>query len=249
MRLLVSVRSALEVAPAVAGGADIIDAKEPAHGSLGPVSPQELRRIVSQLPPGMPLSVALGDPGDAAGVIADIDQLGRGSSQRECYVKLGSAGHRGAAPRVLARAVAAAARTALAPRVVAVAYADSARADALDRFEVLRMASEAGAHGVLLDTYIKDGIDLFGHADPGAVAEWSAAARQRGLLVAIAGSLSARAISPLDLPADIVGVRGAVCEGGREGTVSEALVRRIKSALTSSPTAIPLPDPPSVMVL
>ena len=35
MRLLVSVRSAAEVGPALAGGADIIDAKEPGRGSLG----------------------------------------------------------------------------------------------------------------------------------------------------------------------------------------------------------------------
>ena len=35
MRLLVSVRSAAEVRPALAGGADIIDAKEPSLGSLG----------------------------------------------------------------------------------------------------------------------------------------------------------------------------------------------------------------------
>jgi uncharacterized protein (UPF0264 family) len=249
MRLLVSVRSAVEVAPAVAGGTDIIDAKEPARGSLGPVDPAVLRSIVSKLPAGMPLSVALGDPGDAAAVIADIDRLDRASPQRECYVKLGSAGQRAAAPRVLARAVAAAARTALSPRVVAVAYADSGRADALDRFEVLQMASEAGADGVLLDTYMKDGTDLFGHADPAAVAEWAAAARQRGLLVAIAGSLSARALSLLDLPADIVGVRGAACEGGREGSVSETLVRRIKSALSSSRIAFPGSDPAPVMVL
>ena len=38
MQLLVSVRSAVEVAPALAGGADIIDAKEPDRGSLGAVS-------------------------------------------------------------------------------------------------------------------------------------------------------------------------------------------------------------------
>ena len=35
MRLLVSVRSAEEVSAALAGGADIIDAKEPERGSLG----------------------------------------------------------------------------------------------------------------------------------------------------------------------------------------------------------------------
>ena len=47
MRLLVSVRAAAEVAPALAGGADIIDAKEPARGSLGAVSPTRLREIAA----------------------------------------------------------------------------------------------------------------------------------------------------------------------------------------------------------
>jgi uncharacterized protein (UPF0264 family) len=61
MRLLVSVRSAEEVAPALAGGADIIDAKEPELGSLGPVAPERLRAIVTQLPEETELSVALGD--------------------------------------------------------------------------------------------------------------------------------------------------------------------------------------------
>ena len=44
MRLLVSVRSADEVAAAMAGGADIIDAKEPARGSLGAVDAATLAR-------------------------------------------------------------------------------------------------------------------------------------------------------------------------------------------------------------
>src|SRR4051812_47948913 len=42
MELLVSVRSAKEVEAALAGGADIIDAKEPSRGSLGAVSPKVL---------------------------------------------------------------------------------------------------------------------------------------------------------------------------------------------------------------
>ena len=61
MRLLVSVRAGHEVAAALAGGADIIDAKEPARGSLGPVAPEVLRAISARVPESVPLSVALGD--------------------------------------------------------------------------------------------------------------------------------------------------------------------------------------------
>ena len=58
MRLLVSVRSAAEVGAAVAGGADIVDAKEPATGSLGAVSRRVLREIALGLPADVPLSIA-----------------------------------------------------------------------------------------------------------------------------------------------------------------------------------------------
>jgi (5-formylfuran-3-yl)methyl phosphate synthase len=61
MRLLVSVRSASEVGAALAGGADIIDAKEPRHGSLGAVSRRTLASITAVVPPECPLSIALGD--------------------------------------------------------------------------------------------------------------------------------------------------------------------------------------------
>ena len=47
MRLLVSVRSEEEARAALAGGADIIDAKEPSRGALGAVEIGVLREIVS----------------------------------------------------------------------------------------------------------------------------------------------------------------------------------------------------------
>ena len=62
MQLLVSVRSAEEVGPALEGGADIIDAKEPDRGSLGPVVGCDARRDIRRVPPeNQPVSVALGD--------------------------------------------------------------------------------------------------------------------------------------------------------------------------------------------
>ena len=49
MQLLVSVRSAEEAAAALAGGADLIDAKDPAAGPLGPVSLERFREIVVEV--------------------------------------------------------------------------------------------------------------------------------------------------------------------------------------------------------
>src|SRR5262245_51567751 len=61
MQLLVSVSSAEEVRAAIDGGADIIDAKDPALGPLGAVSPDALRRIHAATEGTLTLSAALGD--------------------------------------------------------------------------------------------------------------------------------------------------------------------------------------------
>jgi uncharacterized protein (UPF0264 family) len=235
MRLLVSVRSALEVAPAVAGGAEIVDAKEPSAGSLGAVSLPALRAIARRLPPGMPLSVALGDPADVAAVaraIASLDELE--PRPVEAYVKLGlaAAGDLAGARALVAGALESAGRSTLRPAVIVVAYADHERAGTPAPWIVSRLAASVGARGVLLDTYLKDGRDLFRHIGEAELAEWIADARGAGLLVALAGSLSVDGVRrAADLPAHIVGVRGAACDGGREGHVTEERVRALESVL------------------
>jgi uncharacterized protein (UPF0264 family) len=235
MRLLVSVRSAAEVAPAVAGGAEIIDAKEPSLGSLGAVSAATLRAIVLALPSALPLSVALGDPADAASVTEAFAPLaGVAPHARETYVKLGLASVRDVtgAEAVIAAALEAASRAPARPAVIVVAYADHAAAGAPPRDVVSRLAAAAGAHGVLLDTWMKDGRDLFHHVGPSELRRWVVDAKREGLLVALAGSLSAEGLQHVaELPADVVGVRGAACAGGREGAVSEERVRRLRSRL------------------
>jgi len=60
-RLLVSVRSVAEARSALAGGAEVIDVKEPSRGPLGRADVavwQAIRRVV---PPEVSLSVALGE--------------------------------------------------------------------------------------------------------------------------------------------------------------------------------------------
>jgi (5-formylfuran-3-yl)methyl phosphate synthase len=238
MRLLVSVRSAPEVDRAVAGGAEIVDAKEPSLGSLGAVSGATLREIARRVPSGVPLSIALGDPATAAAVadaIAAVDcAVPRGG---EIYVKLGLAGacDAHAARELLAAAVSAAARAASRPAVIAVAYADHEAADAPARELIGQAAARAGARGVLLDTHEKDGRDLFEHVGERELRRWVDDVRGAGLLVALAGSLSVEGVRRVAvLPADIVGVRGAACDGGREGEVAEERVRALRSVLGRS---------------
>lgn len=236
MRLLVSVRSAAEVAAALSGGADIVDAKEPARGSLGTVSGPVLREISRSVPPAVPLSIALGEIADEAGFEAAMAVLG-GLSARSSriYIKIGLSAAGDGAEAMLGAAVARAARSPLRPAVVAVAYGDHIAARAPAPGAVTRMAISAGADGVLLDTWGKDGRDLFHHLPEPAVREWAAEARTAGLLVALAGSLSVAGVrAAAELPADIVGVRGAACAGGREGVVAEHLVARLKVALAGT---------------
>ena len=234
MRLLVSVRSAGEVEAAVEGGAEIIDAKEPSQGSLGAVDPVELARIASAVPDGMPLSVALGDH-STPGAARDAFELIRAIPHRptELYVKIGFSGlAEGTTVRaVLEAAVAAARGSALEPEVIAVAYADHQLAGTVHRHTIVDAAAEAGARGVLLDTWSKDGRGLFAWDSPTDIRQWLAEARRRRLLTALAGSLAVdqidlvRAIGP-----DVLGVRGAACESGRNGTVSARLVRQLAVA-------------------
>jgi uncharacterized protein (UPF0264 family) len=239
MRLLVSVRSAAEVGPAVSGGAEIVDAKEPSAGSLGAVTPAVLAAIAFALPRHIPLSVALGDPADdgtAAGSVSSaLEALdGVGPRAGAVYVKLGLAST--SCPSTARRLVDGAMGAVWDSRasLVVVAYADHEAADAPAPGVVSRMAADAGAHGVLLDTWRKDGRDLLQHMAPAALCEWIVAAKEAGLLVALAGSLDAdgvRAVTPL--PADVVGVRGAACDGGREGVLLEERVRALRRALAS----------------
>jgi uncharacterized protein (UPF0264 family) len=239
MRLLVSVRSAAEVGAALAGGADIVDAKEPGAGSLGAVSGRVLREIALSVPTGVPLSIALGEPKDVVALQAAMAVL-HGLTPRlsRAYVKIGLSAAGDGAEALLSALVALASRTPIRPSVVAVAYADYLAAGVPAPGTVARLAAAAGADGVLLDTWGKDGGDLFHHLAEPALGAWIGQVRAAGLLVALAGSLSVKGVRAVaELPADIVGVRGAACIGGRTGVVSGERVAELKAALSQGVAA------------
>ena len=240
MRLLVSVRAGEEVAAALAGGADIIDAKEPARGSLGPVSPEVLLAIAARVPESVALSAALGDftaPDAVRRAVAAAEVPGR---RAPTYVKLGFAGERSeaAVTSLVAAALDAAVATRVQAVVVPVAYADHESAASPAPEEVLRAATAAGARALLVDTYMKDGRGLLDRIDLERLRALSAQARSSGLLLAIAGSLDLATLDHVTGIADVIGVRRAACRGGRVGSVVVALVRRIRDRLPGGLTLL-----------
>jgi (5-formylfuran-3-yl)methyl phosphate synthase len=229
VQLLVSVRDASEAAMAVAGQADIVDAKEPAQGALGPVSAPVLAAIRSAVPRSIPLSAALGDIGSGADLVQALDLV----QVELSFVKFGFAGVDD--PRLLqgllTEAVGMAGTRPGSPAVIAVAYADWRTTGGLPPELFPALADAAGAKGLLLDTACKDQAlgALITPAELGALGAELAA---RGLGYALGGSLTVA-----DLPlaaaagAGIVGVRGAVCIGGRTGRVSVERVAALARAV------------------
>ncbi len=239
MQLLVSVKSAAEVGPALAGGADIIDAKEPDRGSLGPVSAWTLREMLERLPSNRSFSVALGDFAIDADVVAAITSLSLPSRVGPTFLKLGFAGVQSPelVSRLLSTAVEIAAGLRSAPLIVAVAYADAARAGTLPPEVICRLAHRAGAAGFLLDTCIKDGAGLLRWIDISSLARLVSAARREALLTGVAGALGLDDVELVTrADPDVLGVRGSACEGGRGGKISTTRVRELRERLGHGPS-------------
>jgi (5-formylfuran-3-yl)methyl phosphate synthase len=237
VRLLVSVRSGNEVPAALAGGADIIDAKEPRRGSLGPVSPVVLSEIVEAVPGACPLSIALGDVASALQVEDLIAALPLKPRTAPVYLKLGfaSLASADAIAQLLRAAVVTGSRHVSRPFVIGVAYADAPHAGTAAVEAIFEAAVEAKCAGVLLDTYRKNGNGLFSFVSQDQLARWLGCARAAGLLSALAGSLAVSDIRRIStLNPDVIGVRGAACDGGRDGVVSQSRVAAIRSLIPSS---------------
>jgi len=231
VRLLVSVRSAAEARLAHAGGAGIIDAKEPGRGPLGQVDPAVLAEIRAAVPAGNPISAAMGDvstPDGIARAFADVTVAVR-------FVKLGFRGvaDRGAVESLLRDAVRRADGHEGRPRVIAVAYGDHARAESLPPGAIGEIAQAVGAGGLLIDTCVKDALSLFDFVPAPVLAGIGRSLAADELEFALAGNLAAdRVPMAFEAGATIFGVRGAACESNqRTAGIVEARVRELAESI------------------
>jgi uncharacterized protein (UPF0264 family) len=240
MKLLVSVVDVGEARDAAAAGADIVDVKNPAEGSLGAPSPAVIEDVRAAVPAELPVSAAIGDmpnlPGTAALAAAGAARSG------VTFVKVGLWGVSTEGEAVaLLRAVRDGVAGVSGAAVVAAAYADARRvAHAPLAPELLaRVACAAGVGVCLLDTAVKDGRGLLDWLSPDALTSLVADAHAAGLEMALAGALRAE-----DLPvvaatgADIAGVRSAACcDDRRSGPLKAARVRALRAACAATPRA------------
>src|SRR5207245_8473188 len=197
------------------------------------------RRTAGAARAARPVTSALGEAKEAPGVM----RRARAASRRRlAFVNLGFAG---VPSGTRARWVAAAVVRHLAPptRLVLVAYADWERVGSLSLRRLIAIAAAVGAAGVLLDTARK-AAPLFALEAPEAVEAWVATVHAAGLFAALAGSLMDSDIATAgELGADVVGVRGAACIGGRLGRVSPERVATLV-ALTRAASGVPALAPP-----
>lgn len=216
--LLVSVRDAVEAQAALAGGADLIDVKEPLRGALGYADPSIWREIQQAIGGRVPLSAALGE------LLADPVAKLAPQTTGLAFAKLGLAGC-GSRPDWRQRWTAALNLLPATVAPVAVAYADTRNANAPSPTEILSAAIAHGVRTLLIDTYDKRGGSLLDHLPLPELGHFIAAAKQRTIQVVLAGSLTLEMLPQLlPLAPRYVAVRGAVCRGSRTGRIDPALV-------------------------
>ena len=237
--LLVSVRNASEALAALAGGAQVIDVKEPDRGPLGPADVAAVAAVVRAVKGRVLVTAAMGELTDL--MAARHEPIPAGVS----LFKIGLAGCRSLpnwrshwrdAIAALAdpscREGTGAARLA-AP--TAVVYADWRSASAPEPDDVLNAAVAAGCPALLVDTWDKSTGSLFHRWPVDQVGRFLQSARSHGLLVVLAGSLVHETfMAAASLGPDLVGVRTAACDGGRRGTVSADRVRALQQAIRAA---------------
>ena len=228
--LLVSVRDVAETQAALAGGAALIDIKEPGRGALGRADNAVIQEVVASVAGQCPVSAALGEWVDDSAPIAAAGLT---------YVKWGLAGcqrqpnwrrHLG---RYLERRE--------RPQLVLVAYADWQCAQAPAVEEVFALARDHPGSVMLLDTHCKDGNNVIRKERP-TLLDWLPLAwvedfcgrcQEAKVKIALAGSLGIPEIRAL-MPARPTwfAVRGAVCaDGDRQSAVQTEKVRQIVGML------------------
>jgi len=232
--LLISPVNTEEAREAIAGGADIIDVKNPREGSLGANFPWVINGIRKITPKAIQVSATLGDVPYKPGTVA-LAAVGAVVSGAD-YIKVGLYGTKNyqEAIEVMENVVKATKEFNSEALVVASGYADANRVGAVDPMDIPKIAADSGADLAMVDTAVKDGNTLFDFMDEIAIAKFTETIHGYGLKSALAGSVKEEQLPILaKLGCDVVGVRGAACVGGDRdvGSIKRDRVARLKEMI------------------
>ena len=230
MKLLISPQNVREAIEAIAGGADIVDVKNPKEGSLGANFPWVIKEVRQLVPEGVELSCTVGEVPSLPGSMS-LAAYGAASLNVD-YVKVGLNGVQSVkeASCLLESVVRAVKLCDCRIKVVAVGYGDCLRVGSIAPVFVVESAVVAKVDVVMLDTAIKDGKGLFDFQTFQELEGFVDSAHSNGLGVALAGSLKMQDLSVVkSLGVDFVGLRGAACQNNdrNTGSITRERVREI----------------------
>jgi uncharacterized protein (UPF0264 family) len=228
LKLLISPTDEKEALEAIAGGADIIDVKNPKEGALGANFPWVIRRIREITPKNVEVSCTLGDVPNLPGAIS-LAALGAATTGVN-YVKAGLYGLKTKedALYLMQNVTRAVKDCDSSIKVVTTGYADAKRIGSVDPLLIPVIAHKAKADIAMIDTAVKDGKNLLAFLTRHQLKSFVNAAHDHGLKAALAGSLKKEDLPAIyALGADIAGVRGAACTHGNrvDGRITRETVR------------------------
>jgi uncharacterized protein (UPF0264 family) len=239
LKLLISSTNLKEAQEAIAGGADIIDVKNPKEGALGASSPWIIRQIKEATPKGLEVSCTIGEAPNQPSAIS-LAALGAASLGVD-YIKVGLGGIRTLeeAACLLCNVSKAAKECNPQVKVVAVGYADAQKIGGINPLRVPEVAHDARVDVAMLDTAVKNGQTLLDHLSINELKEFLGSAHGFGLRTALAGLLRKQDLPAIyRLGADIAGLRGAACSNSDRvgGEIMRELVEELVATLRQAQT-------------
>jgi uncharacterized protein (UPF0264 family) len=227
------VRSEHEARTALAGGAAVIDIKDPLRGSLGRAQDALIGAVIQAVAGRRLVTAAMGEL---------LENLPPFAGTGLAYMKWGLAGCARLAhwPKQLVEAIARLHEVNARCEAVAVAYADWQRADAPLPEAICACACTHACGALLLDTWRKDGTTLLDWLTLPQINCLTQDCRAAGIRIALAGSLGAGQIRLLrGCVPDWFAVRGAVCAGGRrEQAIDQAAVRSLVNLIKAADAVV-----------
>ncbi len=229
--LMVSVQNLDEAREAVAGGADIVDVKNLREMMVGSNFPPVIRECRNAFPRPFHVSVTLGVVPNQAGTVAMAVYGAAALGATSVKVGFIESDYE-TALRILRES-----RSALEgfdTKLIAATFADSHLYHGIDPTLVVKLGKESKSDGMLIDTLVKDGRNLFDFLGERALKDLVVEAKEAGMSAALSGTLRVANLHTLvRINPDIVGVRGAVCtRGDREkGNVDASAVAAFREEL------------------
>jgi len=216
-----------------------IDIKNPKEGSLGANFPWIIKEIKNLIPPNSSqlLSATIGDFPNLPGS-ASLAALGAAVSGAN-IIKVGLKGPINEEQGIflMKKVVKAVKGYNKDIKVVTAGYADRKRMQSSPDFmSIPTIAAESGSDIAMLDTFIKDGKNLFDFLNIDQLVRFRNKGKNLDLIVALAGNLMKDSLPKIkEISPDLIGVRSIVCEDydRNEGMIKGYLIEELKKELYS----------------